>query len=460
MRMSRAFEALSQRLLQALLRPPFSRAVWSLSLPLIFAEVSETLIHVIGTVFLTRVGVVEVGAVALADTVFELWAVLTLGLVDGLQILIARRIGQGRDQAVGETFNQGLGLMVVVSVGLTASLFWMAGPLSDFLVSSDDVAIAVERFLRIIAFAIVFNALSLAYSALFVGLGKTRVLIWATLVLAVTNIALDYALVFGHFGFPALGIEGAAIGSLGAEIATCLFLTGYVILRVDCARYGIFRFARWNGATIGLLARLSWPIALEALLEGARWLVFFLIIERISPFALAESNLVYACFEVFLIPTGGFAETACSMVSNWVGQGRTRFGSLVREVTAASYFITLPMALLALLFPGAVLSLLDIEGALKGGGEASLRVVSLAMLIVIPAEMWAAAVIGTGDTFASFWIEAALTVVMIGGAWLAGSVLHLPLYYVWMSVPIAWLSCWILSYLWMRSGQWAESAEI
>ena len=50
--------------------------------------------------------------------------------------------------------------------------------------------------------------------------------------------------------------------------------------------------------------------------------------------------------------------------------------------------------------------------------------------------------------------------VMIGGAWLAGSVLHLPLYYVWMSVPIAWLSCWILSYLWMRSGQWAESAEI
>jgi putative MATE family efflux protein len=460
MRRSRAFESLSQRLPQALLRLPFSRAVWALSLPLIFAEVSETLIHVIGTVFLTRVGVVEVGAVALADTVFELFAVLTFGLVDGLQILIARRIGQGRDRSVGETFNQGLGLLITISILLTALLFWLARPLSTLLVSSEDVGIAVAQFLRIIAFAIGFNAISLAYSALFVALGQTRVLIWATLVLAITNIAMDYTLVFGHFGFPALGIEGAAIGSLGAEIATCVFLTFHILLRCDCARYGLFRFSKWQGGITKLLARLSWPIALEALLEAGRWLVFFLIIERISPLALAESNLVYACFEVFLIPTGGFAETACSTVSNWVGQGRTRFGSLVREVTAASYVITLPLALFVLLFPGVVLSLLDIEGALKGGGEASLRVLSLAMLIVIPAEMWAAAVIGTGDTFASFWIEAALTVVMIGGALLAGSVLHLPLYYVWMSVPIGWLACWVLSYLWMRSGQWKVAGEI
>ena len=447
MRISRAFEALSQRLPQTLQRPPFTRAVWALSLPLIFAEISETLIHVIGTVFLTRVGVVEVGAVALADTVFELWAVLTFGLVDGLQILIARRIGQGRDRSVGEAFNQGLILLILVSIVLTALLFWLAGPLSTFLVSSDEVAVAVDQFLRIIAFAIGFNAISLAYSALFVGLGKTQFLIWATLV-------------FGHFGFPALGIEGAAIGSLGAEIATFLFLTVYVITRCDCARYGIFIFQRWERGMSGLLARLSWPIALEALLEAGRWLVFFLIIERISPVALAESNLVYACFEVFLIPTGGFAEVACSMVSNLVGQGRRRFDSLMREVTAASYTITLPLIVLAVAFPGTVLSLLDVEGALKGGGEASLRVLSLAMLIVIPAEMWAAAVIGTGDTFASFWIEAALTVVMIGGAFLAANVLHLPLYYVWLSVPISWLACWILSYVWMRSEQWTESAEI
>jgi putative MATE family efflux protein len=458
--MSRPFGSVSRRLPPALFRPPFSRAVWALSLPLIFAEISETLNHVIGTVFLTRVGVVEVGAVALADTVFEMWAVLTFGLVDGLQILIARRIGQGRDRSVGETFNQGLGLLVLVSIVLTALLYGLAGPLSFFLVSSDEVGLAVEQFLRIIAFAIGFNAVSLAYSALFLGLGKTRVLIWATLVLAATNIALDYTLVFGHFGFPALGIRGAAIGSLGAEIATFIFLTLYVILRCDRRRYGIFSFSRWERATTDLLARLSWPIALEALLEGGRWLAFFLVIERLGPVALAESNLVYACFEVFLIPTGGFAETACSMVSTLVGKGQTRFEALMREVTAASYAITLPMIAVALVFPGAVLSLLDIEGALRGGGEASLRVLSLAMLIVIPGEMWAAAVIGTGDTFASFWIEAVLTVVMVGCAYVTALVLDLPLYYVWMAIPLSWLACFLLSYFWMHSEQWKKMAEI
>jgi len=434
--------------------------VWALSVPLIFAEISETLIHVIGTIFLTQVGVVEVGAVALADTAFELCAVLTFGLVDGLQILIARRIGQGRDRTVGQTFNQGLGILWLVSIVLTALLFWFAGFFSRFMVSSEEIGLAVEKFLRIIAFAIGFNAANLAYSALFVGMGRTHVLVWATLLLALTNIALDYALVFGNFGFPAMGIEGAAIGSLGAEIVTFIFLTVYILLRCDCRRYGLFRLTRWEPKLTGLLVRLSSPIALEAMLEAGRWLVFFLIIERIGPLALAQSNLVYACFEIFLIPTGGFAETACSMVSNMIGRGRQNLASLIREVTAASYVITLPFVALALFFPGLVLSMLDVEGATRGGGEASLRVLSLAMLVVIPAEMWAAAVIGTGDTFASFWIEAVLSVVMIGGAYLAASVLDLPLYYVWMVIPISWLVCWVLSFFWIRSGHWKKMAEI
>jgi Na+-driven multidrug efflux pump len=121
--------------------------------------------------------------------------------------------------------------------------------------------------------------------------------------------------------------------------------------------------------------------------------------------------------------------------------------------------ITLPFVVLALLFPGAVLSLLDVEGAVRGGGEASLRVLALAMLIVIPAEMWGAALVGTGSTVASFWIEVALTVVMIGGG-AAAVLLGWPLYTVWLTIPLGWLTCWVLSVLWVRSGQWKKMVEI
>ena len=76
------------------------------------------------------------------------------------------------------------------------------------------------------------------------------------------------------------------------------------------------------------------------------------------------------------------------------------------------------------------------------------------MLIVIPGEMWFAAVSGTGDTAAALGIEIIVTVTMLGAAYLAAIHLTLPVEIVWVSVPAAWLVCLTISYGWMKSGIW------
>ena len=432
-----------------------SRTVWAVSVPLIFAEVSETILHVTDTMFLARVGTVEVGAVALADAILEIWVVLTVGLVDGIQVLLARRVGQGRDRAVGETFNQGLLLLAAVSIALTLSLLAASPHLSAWLVHSADVGAATDAFLEVMAYGIAFNAANLAYSALLVGLARTRVLIWATIVLAATNIGFDYVLIFGKLGLPALGIRGAALGSLGAEIVAFLFLTVYVLRRLDVRRYGLFRVFRWDAGLAGALTRFSSPVALRALLEGLRWFLFFLILEWISQELLAAANIVYACYALLMIPTEGFAETACSMVSRLIGEGEDgRIGHLMREVISPAYMVTLPFMLLAFLFPDLVLALVTSDPAVIEASRASLRVVCLTMLVVIPGEMWFVAVTGTGDTRAAFVIEAVLTAAMLAGTYLLAIVMELRLEYIWMSLPVAWLTCLLLSYAWVRIGYW------
>src|SRR5439155_13740228 len=160
-----------------------SRVVWSTSLPIIFAGLSETIIHVTDTIFLARVGVVETGAIALADTILEMCMVLTLGVVDGIQILVARRLGEGRVRAAGQTFAQGLLVLTAASLALTSAVLQLAAPVSGMVVTSPQVGGAVAKFLQIMAWGIAFTSANFAYSALFVGLGRTRVLIWATLVL-------------------------------------------------------------------------------------------------------------------------------------------------------------------------------------------------------------------------------------------------------------------------------------
>src|SRR5438046_3866347 len=96
-----------------------SRVVWGISLPIIFAQTSESVLHLIDTIFLARVGVTELGAIAVADSLLLLFLVVPLALVDGIQILTAWRAGQRGPHAVRAVFIQGL--ILVTSVFLWTS---------------------------------------------------------------------------------------------------------------------------------------------------------------------------------------------------------------------------------------------------------------------------------------------------------------------------------------------------
>ena len=349
-------------------------------------------------------------ALALADTILQFWTVAIVGLVAALLIVIARRLGEGHERAVGQTFNVVLLLVVPISLVLTATLKVGSPLLIDYVVASHEVDAAVDAYLQIGAYGIIFQSISFTYTALYVGLRRTRVLVGAGSVLVVTNFVLSYVLIFGKLGLPPMSMEGAALGELGAEVATFVFLTAFTLRRLDLGRYGLFRLEPWDGKLAWQTLRSSSPVALQELLEGLRWFLFFVIVERVSTEALAWSNIVYACYAVLLIPAMAFGETAISMVSNFIGRGRGhRLRRLISVLSSSAYLVTLPVVVLGLLFPSVVLSIFTSDQAAIEGAAGGLRVVLLSMLIGIPSEMWFAAVLGTGDTDAVLLIEFFLT---------------------------------------------------
>lgn len=417
--------------------PSLSRAIWTVSLPLLLVEIGETAIHVTDTAFLGRIGTTELAALALADTLLDATTVPVVGIAEAMQIVVARRVGQRRTSLVARTFRHGMVMVLGVSTALAVILHLAAPVVGPLLAEDEDVGAAVTDFFRIAAYGVVPNALGLGFAALYIGRARTGVLVTATAVLVSTNVVLSYALILGELGLPRLGIEGAAWAFVGAESAAVVFLAVFTIAKEPVRRRPRNASAA-TGPTFRPLLRLAPPVAMQALLEGARWLVFFVIVEQMSEEALAWSNLVYACFLIMLIPTYAVAEGTNALISNLIGQGRPgEILQLTARAMWSTYLVTAPMAMLAVLAPHHVLAVFTDDPAAIAGAAPSLRVLAVAMVLVVPAEIWLAAVAGTGATDVAFAIETVLTVVLLACTYAAAITLDLSLAYAWTSVGIA-----------------------
>src|SRR5688572_2736025 len=113
-----------------------SARIWAISLPVMFAELSETIIHVTDTAFLGRVGDTELAALVLADTILGLWLVGALGLADALQIVVARRVGEGDPTRAGRAFAHGAVMTLALSIVATILLKLLSPWLSDLIAVS------------------------------------------------------------------------------------------------------------------------------------------------------------------------------------------------------------------------------------------------------------------------------------------------------------------------------------
>ena len=431
------------------------RRIWAISLPVMFAELSETIIHVTDTAFLGRVGDTQLAALVLGDTILGLWLVLGLGLTDAMQIVVARRHGENDEPGAGKAFHHALVATLVLSIFLTVSLKLLSPWVSGLIAESAQVSAALNEFLQIAAYGLPFFCVSFAYSAFFIGIARTRVLVLATIVLGVVNLVLAYGLILGNLSMPALGLRGAAFASVGAEIATALFLVVYTVRRGYAWRYRMFEFHGWNPNLVWSLIGLAGPVVVYGVIESAQWLFFFIILEQLGTAVLAISNVIYACLLIFLIPAEALSETAVSFVSAAIGRGRreeTR--ALLRRIALVAAAATLPMALLALVAPAAVFSIFFGIEETTQAGQLALRIVAGGLGFGVPWLVWMGGLQGTGDTLASSVIDSGVSVLILGWAATAAFVLDGGVAGVWSGLAIAWFAGLVASVLWMRSERW------
>lgn len=434
-----------------------NRQILHIAGPILISLLMEHLIGMTDTAFLGRVGEIELGASALASVYYLAIFMLSFGFSTGVQIMIGRRNGEGRYSAIGPIFNQSL----IFQLLLALSLFAISKVGSPFilrqLIQSPQVYEATIQYLdwRILGFFFSFTALT--FRAFYVGIADTRTLTANSLLMVSSNVLLNYLLIFGKLGLPALGIAGAAIASSIAELISLLFFVFYTMKHIDIKRYALFRFYHLEKKLLGRILNISVWTMIQAFISISTWFLFFIAVEHLGERQLAITNVLRNISSLFFIIVSAFATALSSLVSNLMGAGQQQqIMPTIWKTSRVCYWFVLPLLLVMAVFPVPVMRIYTDHTELIHAAIPAFYVMIFVYLLSVPANLLFNTVSGTGNTRSALGIE------IIALTFYTFSVIYLVM---WLKTDIA--ICWTteyvylffmgsLAYGYMKKGNWRK----
>lgn len=429
--------------------------IWHIAYPILVSVLMEQLIGMTDTAFLGRVGEVELGASALGGIFYIAVFMLGMGFGVGAQILMARRNGEGNYRQIGSIFYHSMGFLIGLAIVLFALTHTFGPVVLDAIISSPAVAQAADDYLRWRVFGYFFAFVNVIFRAFYVATTNTRTLTLNSVVMVLSNVVFNYALIFGKLGMPAMGIAGAAIGSVLAEGVSTAFFIVHTRLRIDFKRYGLDAWPRFRPRLLGHVLGISVWTMIQNFLSLATWFIFFLAVEHLGERSLATTNIIRNISSFTFMTVIALASTASTLVSNLMGAGDfDAIRPMLRRTVRLGFFILVPLMALAALFPSAVLGIFTNEQALIEAGRWPMYVLFTSYVFTIPAQIYFHAVSGTGNTRTALVFE--LTALTIYTVYVVVVIFYLraPLSVCWMSEHVYAVFALLFSYVYLRRGNW------
>lgn len=435
------------------------RHILQLALPISAAILVPQINYITNNLFLSQLGKNELGAAGITGVFYLIFGAVGYGLNNGLQALIARRAGENKPEKIGDLFTQGVIIALAIStIGILITLFLSPYIFRNFLDNTENID-RVVSFLKIRIWGLPFLYIYQMRNALLVGTNQSRFLIIGTLAETLANIILDYGLIFGNLGLPALGFNGAAYASVIAEAIGMLVVLGVIRWKGFSTQFHFKGNYRFNPTTSKLVFIQSLPLIFQYGISIISWEFFFILVERNqhTHYDLAISNMMRNIFGFFGVFTWAFASTSSTMVSNVIGQKRQgEVVNLVWRITQISTGIALAVAILLNIFPEQVIGIYGTERDFIEAGIPVLRIVSIAMIFTSFAVVWLNAVTGTGNTRVNLAIEIFAVTLYNIYVFAVLEKMNLSISWGWGSELIYWTAMFIPSYWYMNSGKWKK----
>ena len=441
-----------------MLEPSRLKRILTLALPVIAGMVSQNVLNLVDTAMVSRLPNSNAALAAVGYGGFALFLTqsIILGFSTGVQASAARRKGQGRLNETGWFLNAALLIIVLVAPLLSVGLYHAIPHVYHYINNDPAVIELGVPYLQIRSAGIIFVATNFAFRGYWNAVDLTRLYMATLIAMHALNIFLNYVLIFGHFGAPALGVRGAAIASVvSLGFGSCI----YVLLGLRFARALGFLERLPARADILRLVQLSLPNGVQQVFFSAGFLALFWIIGKVGTAEVAAANVLMNLMLVAYLPGMGFGLACATLVGQALGRNdATDAARWAWDVVKVAMLVMGALGLPMVLAPEWILtSIYALPPETLAAARWPLCLVGMSMLFEAVGTVMQNALLGAGDTrrvmltaIANQWL------VFLPVAWLVGPVLGLGLTAIWVAnIGYRCLQAAIFARYW-RGQRWAQ----
>lgn len=444
--------------------------VLALAVPAMLAFLTQTLVNIVDTYFF---GLLEEpersdGQAMLSLALPLLWAVggFFSAISVGTQAMVARRVGAGEAKESGRVLANAVVLSMVASL-IASVLGFYAIPYAYSLASHDPAYIEIGstytqwRFVGVVSMVV-----TSAYKAFFDGTGRTYVHFVAAIVMNIVNLVLCWLLIFGNWGFPRMGVEGAGVAAAGSSWVGLLTMIVFSVRREDRERYGLYVRGLLSRRAMMELAKLSVPSGVATTVVMTGFILFRQIVQLLDSAHLraggegavygAATTIILQILSITFFAALAFGVATATLVSQRLGAGdpdgaeRYAWSSVRIGVLAFG-----ALGALEAIFPATFIAIFNDSPEVIRVGSSSLRLMGACGPLIAAGMILTQALFGAGNTRFVMIAELVLHFfVLVPGAYVFGVMLQMGLFGVWLSGGIYALLLTILMAWKFREGAW------
>lgn len=436
-------------------------SIWRLGWPAVTSMLLHTLMTLTDAIWVGRLGPTEMAAVQ--SSIFTIWTVFSMLMIipTGVIAIISRAVGANKTEEVGRVGRQGILFSLWVGIGYSIFGYFIAPHVFNFMDTEAAVSQLGINYLRIFFIGVVFFFINDSISAIFRAVGDTRAPLHATTAAVIINIVLDPILIFGWFGAPALGTDGAAIATIAS--AFCGTLIYLNMIRRGRLKYRLdFKlFEKLDFSLAKTVVKIGSPPATAGMIFSVVYIFLNKIAAQFGTISIAALTVGNRMESLSYLICFGFSIAATTMVGQNLGANNPeRAAKSAWMSVAICVGWTLFISLLFLVIPDWLSRIFTNDKEVIAIAVVYLRILALSQIFMAAEIVLEGAFAGAGNTMPPTIISIPGTVIRLPMAYYLCFETDLGIDGLWWTLTITtWLKAMVMMY-WFYLGRWKKTGTI